>query len=158
MPQRPVSERPHSLKLSRERGADQSAKDAANINTMMAQYQSGGAVPASNQAQATFGDFSATLDLHAAYEVVHRATEAFEGLDSHVRAAAMNSPVQFNHMLDDPHGREMLAVAGLDLLVDAEDSSNPPSEAEEPPAPAPEEIPDPGMPDPPSRRTPRGGD
>ncbi|AXL15419.1 internal scaffolding protein [Microviridae sp.] len=125
-------------------GADQSARDSTNINTIVAQYHATGIPPAVRQGQGVFGDFSQAPDFHAAYNLVHAAQAAFEELPSRVREAALNNPVQLMEMLDDPNGLVLLRDAGLDIFnVEGEQLPEPFPKPEDPAQDPPPAEPDP---------------
>lgn len=137
---RPVEARPFSISLPTHGGADQSHRDSTNINSIIAAFSATGAQPPLSAQQGHYGDFVAAPDLHEAYEAVYRSEQAFAELPAEVRAAALNNPIQFIEMLDDPYGRELLSSAGL-VLDEVPDQAGAKPSSQAPPEAAPAAAP-----------------
>lgn len=131
-----TSSRPHALNLPTHGGADQSHRGLTNINLIIAEFQNTGALPQPAGGSARYADFSSASDLQTAFNLAHDAQDAFDDLPSAVRNAAMNNPVQFAEMLNDPEGIEILKKAGLADEAKTPPSPEPPTLPKAPPEPA----------------------
>lgn len=125
---------PHSS----EGGARQEDRLTADINTIVAQYQRSGTMPAVARSSPLYGDFSEIGDdLQSLTEMFDAAADRFGELPSGVRSAASNDYRTFLSMYDDRDGRQVLLDAGL-VIVDAEPTaapSSPPPTSPAPPSP-----------------------
>lgn len=130
------------LNLPTDRGADQAFKDETNINTIIAQYQATGSMTSVNHSAPLYGDVSEATDLADAFNKAAIARASFDELPSLVRAAALNDPIEFLAMANDPDGRLLLQDAGLSFSDEPTRSPFP----SEPPAPAAPAAPAPAEP------------
>lgn len=124
-----------SLRLDSSGGANQADAPAANINTIVAQYMKHGTMPAIQQKNPLYGDFTHPTDIHSIREAVHQAEDRFDQLPADIRTAAGNDWVQFLDMFEDPENLEKLTQAGLIVLP--EDNSTPQKTKSEAEAPLP---------------------
>ena len=85
-----------TAKLSDVSCVKASFKDEADINNIVKRYQAASYDPRMiEQKQSFYADFSADVDLSAAYAAIDVAQSEFEALPSPVREAFGNDPVQF---------------------------------------------------------------
>lgn len=91
---------------------DQSAAADADINTIMARYQSTGELPVLNAAGANFLDCS-DMDFTYHMQKVIEAKEMFAQLPSKIRDRFHNSPSDFLEFATDENNRVALATLGL---------------------------------------------
>lgn len=83
-----------------------------------------------------YGDFSVSMELAEAMNLIDEAEAAFEVLPAKVRAAAENDPVRFAEMLASPEGVDILEKAGLPIDREISDHQDlPPRSLAEPPSP-----------------------
>jgi len=109
---------------------------SSDINTIVAQYQRSGTLPAVSSRQPLYGDFTLVGDeLQDLTEQMQNAQDRFDELPATVRRAADNDWRQFLTMFDDDEQRQALLDAGLRISDSA--AEPPPSEpdpAADPPA------------------------
>ncbi|AXL15414.1 internal scaffolding protein [Microviridae sp.] len=132
--------------MSREGGADQSHRDATNINAILARYEESGQITHVKLGEPVYGDFTTMPEYHHAMTAVVSAQGNFERLPAEVREACLNDPGFFLDLLQSPEGQQRLIDAGLDLERAHPDDPEP--GLPDPPSPA---VPDPAaQPDPPA--------
>lgn len=136
---RSLAERTTS-KMNRESKTKQSERDAANINTIIAQYRSTGTLNRVNEQTPLYGDFTQAQDLQSQLHRTMEAQARFDALPSALRNAADNDPVKFLEMTNDDDGLTLLIELGLVMVPDLDQAEATPSQ---PPAPAPPEPPTP---------------
>ena len=83
-------------------------KDECDINNILRNY----VPPVNNVPPPVFGDFS-TSDLMTAYDIVRRASNNFDALDSNIRARFNNNPVELMQFLENEKNREEAIQLGL---------------------------------------------
>ena len=93
----------------------QSFMDQTDINLIMKKFGRTGVLEHTTHKEPQYGDFTMSVDLQEAIELVKTAQEKFMGLPAEVRFAAGNSPVQYSEMLASEEGAMMLQEAGLPL-------------------------------------------
>jgi len=104
-----------------------------DMNAIIRRHRNTGA-PFPVNGNATYGDFSGSLDFHAALTRVREAELTFALLPAEVREAARNDPGVFLDMVHDPEKRDELVKLGLvEAAIPAA-----PVEAPVEPAPVPE--------------------
>lgn len=109
---------------------DQSFRDEADINTIMARYQSTGEMPVITKANGQFLDVVG-MDFAAHMDQINEARELFGQLPSNLRARFDNDPGAFLDYCSDPVNRpEMLSLG----LLDASPSKPTASPAKDAPA------------------------
>jgi len=89
--------------------------DAQDINTLVAQYQKHGTLPAVTRLNPLYGDFTASTEIHEIREAVHRAEDRFDALPADVRTLANNDWVSFLEMFGTDEGQKQLEDAGLQI-------------------------------------------
>lgn len=92
---------------------DQSFRDAANINKIMAQYERTGDIPGISQKTANYGDFSNVRDYHTSLLQIQAADESFMALPAPIRKRMGNSPQGLMDFLSDPENAEEALSLGL---------------------------------------------
>lgn len=102
-----------SVSLDTSKGANQADRQAADINTIVAQFKANGTLPMVNKNNPLYGDFTFPEDIHEVREAVEGAGARFMELPADVRTLAGNDWVTFLGMFDDPDGRQLLVNAGL---------------------------------------------
>lgn len=91
---------------------DQSFKDEADINTIMAKYQSTGELPVLNATEAQWLDVTG-MDFQQHMQFIIDAEQMFSELPSSVRDRFGNDPSAFLDYTADPDNRTELARMGL---------------------------------------------
>jgi len=92
--------------------AIQSAKDEADINTIVRRFGLTGELPGDFQMPQS-GDFTNIPDFHSAMNRVRQAEEAFMELPGEIRARFMNDPAAVMEFLNDDKNREEAVKLGL---------------------------------------------
>lgn len=101
------------LKTDRSGGANQADAAGTDINKIVAQHKAHGTLPAVQQRNPLYGDFTFPEDIHSMREAVDQAEDRFMQLPAAVRTAAGNDWVNFETLFRDPEQRELLINAGL---------------------------------------------
>ncbi|AXH76655.1 MAG: internal scaffolding protein [Microviridae sp.] len=91
---------------------DQSQKADADINTIMARYQSTGELPVINAAEANFLDVS-EMDFRTHMDAVREANAMFAQLPSKIRDRFGNDPGAFLGFVEDEDNLPEIAKLGL---------------------------------------------
>ena len=91
----------------------QSFRDRANINNIVARWKRGQEIPEVKHGEPFYGDFTAMADYHLAMNRVAAAKSAFEALPAEVRSLCDNDPGLFVEMVQDPDMREELEELGV---------------------------------------------
>ncbi|WNK13335.1 MAG: internal scaffolding protein [Microvirus sp.] len=91
----------------------QGQTDDGNINVIMANYGRTGVFANINPREPTYGDYSDSMDLQAAIQLVKDAEASFMELPAAVRELAENNPVRMLEMLADEGATAALVAAGL---------------------------------------------
>lgn len=94
-------------------GALQAGAEELEISYIMDKYKKTGVLPDLIAADPTYGDFSEPLDFIKAHEIVSKATEQFEALDSHIRTRFQNDPAEFLRFATDEANVEEMRKMGL---------------------------------------------
>lgn len=113
---------------------DQSFRDECDINTIMARYQSTGALPVLNESQAQWLDVTG-MDFQRHMDFLLEAQQMFDELPSSIRDRFGNDPAAFLDFTSNPDNTVEIAKMGL-LTPEATDAILYPKTAPEP-APAP---------------------
>ncbi len=116
----------------------QTFRDECDINLIVKRHASDGLLAHLNPRMPTYGDFTASMELRDAMELVDLAEQGFAEIPAAVRAMCNNDPALFLRLVNDPDHIEALAEAGLPMAEGWE-----PTPPEEPPAPGGETPPDP---------------
>lgn len=95
----------------------QSEAKETDINTIVKRHQRTGVVTHLARRAPQYGDFSQSVLLQEALNLVHESDDAFAALPSEVRKAAGNDPVRLLEMLADLEETEQLVGAGLDAEI-----------------------------------------
>jgi len=90
----------------------QSFKRECDINAIMGKYLKSGAVDHLAKHGGMYG-FAAALDFHAAMNIVRKAEEMFEDLDSSIRKRFANDPALFLDFVNKPENIDELRKLGL---------------------------------------------
>lgn len=90
----------------------QSDTARTDINSIMAKWINTGLAPQTD-ARPQYGDFSNSVDFHAAVNQVMAAEKDFAELPARVRQHVENDPVKFLEMVMDPNRRSELEELGL---------------------------------------------
>lgn len=114
---------------------DQSFKDECDINTIMARYQSTGALPVLNSAEAQWLDVTG-MDFQGHMDAIIEAQNLFDQLPSAIRDRFGNDPAAFLDFTSDSKNTVEIAKMGL-LTPEATEAILYPK-AVTPPASAPE--------------------
>lgn len=83
-------------------------KEECDINNILRNYSP----PLNNIPPPVFGDFT-TSDLMSAYDIVRRASNDFDALDSNIRARFNNNPLELMQFLENEKNREEAIQLGL---------------------------------------------
>jgi len=89
-----------------------SFKDQCDINFIMSRYLKSGAVDHVAKYGGSYG-FATSLTLHEALNIVRKAEEMFNDLDSKIRIRFHNEPGEFLDFVQDPKNAEVLVEMGL---------------------------------------------
>lgn len=92
---------------------DQSFKKQCDINAIMTQYQKTGMLPQQTTIPARYIDSSEIPTLEAAFEVTHKAYEAFQTLPPEVRRHMDNNPAQMEEFINNPKNLPILKEHGI---------------------------------------------
>lgn len=122
------------LSLDAAGGANPADAPGLEINSIMAQFQKHGTLPAISLPAPIYGDFTFPEDINSVREAVEQAEDRFMELPASVRTAAGNDWVKFFSMLRTDESLQVLTDAGLELF----DSPPPPPESTNAPAVPPE--------------------
>lgn len=148
-----MSYTPHD-RVSIDTGSDtpveQSHRDQCDVNEIIRRFKRNGLLDHQNHRQPMYGDFTAASSLQESIELVTAAQDDFDSIPAKVRAAALNSPVQFLEMLSTPEGVAILEKAGLEVSEEGSPTPHVPPVAE----PAPSDPSTPPTPPPPADPTP----
>lgn len=102
-----------SLKFPADsRWTKQCFKDEADINTIMARYQSTGELPVLNEVAPQYLDASG-LDFQEMQNQVLEARDLFGQLPSDLRDRFLNEPARFMEYVQNPRNRREMAELGL---------------------------------------------
>jgi len=93
----------------------QSFRDECDINLIVKRHASDGLLAHLNPRLPKYGDFSASIELRDAMELVTEAQKGFAQIPAEVRAMCNNDPALFLNMVNDPNHIEALAEAGLPM-------------------------------------------
>lgn len=113
-------------------GANQSFKDEADINSIMAKYRQSGTIEHMNQRMPQYGDFDTVEDYQSAMNRVLDAQSHFAGLPSNIRDRMSNDPANLMRFMADEANLEESYNLGLRERPD-------PRIEDEPPAPIPDD-------------------
>lgn len=102
----------HHPKLSAKKMTDQSYKKSCDINNIVNQFTKTGRLP-ENTKVPTYGDFSETPTLEAAFDVAHAARDAFQQLPSAFRKLIDNDPSQLENFIADETNNDLCYKYGL---------------------------------------------
>lgn len=91
----------------------QSSRDEADINNIMAKYRETGLVTYVKDRQGQFMDLSSAPDYHTAMNVISEAVQMFDGLSSDIRKHFGNDPGNLLEALDDEERRPELERLGV---------------------------------------------
>lgn len=91
----------------------QASKDECDINNIMKRFHKTGALPSVIRQDPTYGDFADAVDYHEACNIVVRAREQFDLLDSRVREEFGNDPEAFLKFAGNPENADKMAKMGL---------------------------------------------
>jgi len=128
-------ERPETgIRFPDDGRVDQSHRGVTDINNIIANYVSSGALTHLNRATPLYGDFTEAVDLHTAMNRVHEVEAVYGALSAKVRTLSDNDPERFLEMCSDPDELAKLEEAGITFHEDPQDPELP-----SPPKP-PEEI------------------
>lgn len=92
---------------------DQSFRDEADINTIMARYQSTGEMPILNEMNPQFLDVDEGMDFQTHMDFILDAQDMFDQLPSRIRDRFGNNPGAFLEFSTSPDNRLELAKMGL---------------------------------------------
>lgn len=101
-----------SIDFADESLAVQSAKEEADINTIVRRFGLTGELP-NDVAMPQSGDFSNAVDFHASMNLVVQAQEEFLRLPADLRARFSNDPGNFIAFFDDPANQDEAIRLGL---------------------------------------------
>lgn len=91
-------------------GAKQSFKTECDINFIIEQFQTKGAITHFNTRQPQYG-YAEAVEFREALDIVKKGQELFQALPSSLRARFENDPAQFLEFVQDPaNGEEMVAL------------------------------------------------
>lgn len=93
----------------------QSFREECDINHIIKKFESDGIISHTNRASPAYTDNTTVDDLQDAMEQVAAAEAGFDGLQSSIREAAGNDPMQLLEMLAAEEGRSLLEEAGMDF-------------------------------------------
>lgn len=120
---------------------NQSDRDSADINKIMARYEKTGLITdlLGNQRPPMYGDFTGIGDYHQLRITLARADEAFNALPATIRDQFKNDPSLLIEFLSDPKNNAEAIKLGLRPREDnpAGSEATPPGGAETQPAPTP---------------------
>lgn len=117
----------------------QDKKDSADINKIMARWLDNGVTVGMNPGDARYGDFSGTLDYHAAQNRIKDAEREFMLQPAHIREACQHDLGVFLEKIATEDGQKELEALGLPEELVPPSAAVPPagqagSEAEAAPA------------------------
>lgn len=121
-----------STRVRGESKTQQHQAQAADVNLIVERHAQTGVWDRVNPRQPMYGDFSGSVDLASAMELVESAHAQFMEIPPSVRRVADNSPVRFLEMMATQEGVQALAEAGLPVSEDGAPGLSPPSKASEP--------------------------
>lgn len=101
-------------------GADQSQKNASDVNTIMEQYVRTGHLPSQIQSEPRFIDNTLIPDLETAFEITQNAYNQFKTLPPEVRKAMGNDPANLESYIQDPQNQEFLIKHNVIQLKEKE--------------------------------------
>lgn len=93
--------------------ADQSQKNACDVNRIIARYKKTGQITHTSKKQALYADLSEVTDLIGALEQVSKAADAFDALPAQLRKKLNNDPVNLLEYLADPNNDEEAIRYGI---------------------------------------------
>lgn len=103
----------------------QAPRQQTNINLMVGRYKKTGVFAHLNPRTPTYGDYSQSVTLEEAYDLVQNANRSFMELPAAVRALADNDPVTLLAMLADEGATDALVKAGLPVKDTPLEGGNP---------------------------------
>lgn len=118
-----------------------SAAGDVNVNEIIKKHRRTGVVTHWSGKTPMYGDFTQSVDLHSALNLVREAEAAFMELPAEVRKVAKNDPAYFLELLAQEAGTAELVSAGLEVEPRPGDSdyeaAQPPTSGQAPAEPAP---------------------
>lgn len=97
--------------------ARQSCKESCDVNYILDKYQRTGILPIMKN-QKLYEDFADAPDYKAAMDLIVKAGEQFEGLDSTLRERFGNDPQKFLAFCNDPKNSDEMCDLGLATKID----------------------------------------
>lgn len=94
--------------------------EECDINTIMARYESGGAITHVNRATPSYMDMTEMPDLRGALDIMRDASIAFASLPAKVRKEFDNDPQKFVDFAQSPENLEKMREWGLAPMPDSE--------------------------------------
>lgn len=91
----------------------QSFREQVNINSILARHRRSGMLDHVNGKTPFYGDVSGIADYQEALNVVHRASELFNGMSAAVRRRFDNDPVRMIEFLQDPSNLKEAQELGM---------------------------------------------
>lgn len=91
----------------------QADKDSCDINKILSRFEKTGQLPAMIAKEPRWGDFATVPDFMEAHELVQKAHEQFEALDSSVRKRFHHDPMEMLAFCQDPANADEMVRLGL---------------------------------------------
>lgn len=113
MTERPVSERPHSIDLSKGGRTKQQFKEECDVNRIMKKWEAGGGISHIKNSPGNYGDFTSVSDYLTALTTVNFAQEAFDHLPAEIRDRMGNDPRQLLLFMENPENEKEAIELGL---------------------------------------------
>lgn len=88
-------------------------KDECDINKIMEKYIKTGQLPALQEKDPSYGDFTTLNDFQEAQELIIKANDQFEALPAAIRDRFQNDPEQFIAFVENPDNLEEMIKLGV---------------------------------------------
>ena len=101
------------IDCSEEMLTDQSDKNSADINNIVANYHKTGLLPEVRNKVARYVDNTNVMDLMEAHQFISEAKQMFMELPAHIRKLMDNDPRNLEQFISNPENKEVLVKYGV---------------------------------------------
>lgn len=114
---------------------EQSHAESCEIHNILKRHAKTGVIDHLNKYEGSYGDFSNSVDLQAASNILIDAQNMFDSIPSKIRRDFDNSPAQFLDFIQNPDNRDAIEAYGLSTSHFPPKEEKPKKEPKEPKEP-----------------------